>query len=263
MPNENSKDKNNYFSIKISEGLYKIKKYKYIFLILLFISILIFTSANNIGKNEDNIRIFYISICGTFAGALAAFLLTMIRESDTKKNKEIVSINFALFILARQFRTAIILQNTCNPHKEKNELIRAIELPAMRIHDTSDLIFPYGDLSFLLLEKETVGVLHQLGIAQDSFCQMLEVYNIRNVYYVETIQPIMEEKEITKSPFTLEEIEKLLGDVKTSIIISNTNEIYDFIETCIRVLDKTQVELIAAGKKVHPRVKFPKFSKME
>ncbi|MDN2675628.1 hypothetical protein [Janthinobacterium sp. SUN033] len=239
--------------------LSNIRKRKFLIFVVLFILTLTVFAAKNIGNNGENIRTFTISICGTFIGALSAFVLTIVREETTKKNNEISSLHYALFILGRQFNTLIILNKTCKQHKDKRELKRALELPANRLQDTSDLKFSYEDLSFLS-GVDTVKVLHQLGIAQDCFYQTVEAHRHRNEYYVETIQPIIKEKEIHKQKLSEEQVKDMLGEVESEIIISNTNDIYIFIENTMRVLSETQMELIEAGKKIYPGIKLPKFS---
>lgn len=181
------------------------------------------------------------------------------KRGNNKKNKEIASLHYALFILGRQYNTLIILNKSCKQHKDKSDLKRAMELPANRLQDTSDLKFPYEDLGFLS-KIDTVKVLHQLGVAQDCFYQTVEAYRHRNEFYVETIQPIIKEKEIYKLMLSEKQVMDMLGEVESQTIIRNTNDIYEFIENTMNVLNKTQMELIDAGKKIHPRIKLPKFS---
>ncbi|WP_158301128.1 hypothetical protein [Janthinobacterium sp. BJB426] len=259
MPNSNHKKNTKKISSTVLTAITNIKKRRYLTLIAITILILLIVAAKNIGDDANNSRIFYISICGTFIGALSAFVLTIIKEISTKKNKEISSLNYALFIMSRKLTIITTLKRECEIHKDKLEILRALELPAKRLPDTSDLKFPYADLSFLL-DGSTALAMNQLGIAQDCFNQTLETYRYRNVFLVETIQPIMKGEKFYKKKLTEEKIKEILGEINSEIICDSTADIYEFIEMTIKVLEKTQGDLIEAGKKIYPNAKFVKYS---
>lgn len=60
-----------------------------------------------------------------------------------------------------------------------------------------------------------------------------------------------------------EKIREILGEINSEMIVENTNEVYDLIDDSIQVLNKTQTDLINAGKEIYPNVKFPKYSMKE
>ncbi|PHV29512.1 hypothetical protein CSQ93_05450 [Janthinobacterium sp. BJB426] len=70
----------------------------------------------------------------------------------------------------------------------------------------------------------------------------------------------MKGEKFYKKKLTEEKIKEILGEINSEIICDSTADIYEFIEMTIKVLEKTQGDLIEAGKKIYPNAKFVKYS---
>jgi hypothetical protein len=199
-----------------------------------------------------------LALLGTFLGATLAFRLNQDKEDRKLEANRREAINRALFVLARQ-------ANAVHQLKTEYDLIgemipRAINLPAIKPPNYTDLIHSFVDLEFLL-EGDEPDLLFRLTIEQERFHQMIESIRIRNEFYVGEFQPKIAEFDLNGRVTSSEEVISLIGQRIFGGVINGTNVAYEQIQASSKSIPQMQTQLLALAKRKYPNHKFVTYEK--
>ncbi|MGA1839091.1 MAG: hypothetical protein ACMUIU_00560 [bacterium] len=142
------------------------------------------------------------TLLAAFLGAWFAYLLA----DNKEKRKEIAlrrqAINRAIFVLVRQYNAIKLIQQELDKYRDNPG--KAIELPASSINRYEDLVQNFSSLEFIL-DSESPNLLLELSIEQERFEQAIAAHRLRNKFYIEDLQPTLEEAGLTNRKTNLEE----------------------------------------------------------
>jgi hypothetical protein len=197
-----------------------------------------------------------LAMLGTFLGALFAFRLNENKEQAKLENEQKAALNRALLVLARQRNAAALISRLLAPYKSRIEL--AINFPAHFPPSYSELVHKFDDLSFLL-ETGHANMLMRLTIEQERFHQMLECLRVRNEFYVNEVQPAIEQLSLNGKSTTGDQIAASLGERVFGGAMNGAEQVYDHVENAVTSLATMHTDLFAVAKKIFPHDPFVMF----
>lgn len=190
---------------------------------------------------------------GAFLGAYFAFQLRKHEEKTAKIEKNKSSIDEALLILVRQANALQTIRQSLDKYKKPYE--RAFLLPAIKPPSYSDLKQNFQNLNFLIEHGEVQTILI-LSIEQERFEQAINAIEIRNIFYVQEVQPALSLHNLSKKNISLSELEKILGERLYHGSINGAQVMYQHIEqSSISTIEMIET-LRTAAKKIFPDSKF-------
>ncbi len=217
------------------------------------LAIVCFIYAGVIGAKE--IGTTCLAMVGTFVGALLAFRLNESRENTKLEKERRAALNYALFIIFRQYNAIGWLTKELGPFKSEFE--RAFICPAIRPSLYSDLVHNFEALGFLL-EVADPNLLMKISIEQEGFHQTIESLNERNNFYVHEIQPTIEKHELNGRPFTVQEFQSKLGELLYNGAITRATVLYENLASSLAGLTTLHEEIFTVAKKLYPHGRFTK-----
>jgi len=196
------------------------------------------------------------TLFAAFLGATFAFRLNDNKEKrkESLKNKE--SLNFAMFTLARQANAISTTKNGFSRFNSEFEL--AFNMPAYKNPEYKDLIQNFDDLAFIL-ESGDPQTLMDLTVEQERFEQAMSAISIRNEFYVNEFQPLLEKHKLNKRRVTAEEAEALLGERVFNACIQGATEMKGHVFESEISLLKMHKKLFEMAKELYPGHSFVKW----
>lgn len=188
----------------------------------------------------------------TFAGATLAFRLNVAREAEKEGDRRKQALNTALFILVQQDNA--IRQLLRDYNTRKNALERAFNLPANKPPEYTHLKVPIADLVFLL--ELNPQLLFELSIEQERFDQALEAVRIRNLFYVDEVQPAIERAGILGQPMRKDDVELALGQRVFGAAMHQAQTAFDHLNASKDSIPRVVGELRDAAKGLFPQAPF-------
>lgn len=194
---------------------------------------------------------------GAFLGAYFAFQLRKYEEKTGKTEKQKSSIDEALLILIRQANALQNIYNDLKKYKQPHE--RAFLLPAIKPPSYSDLKQNLQSLNFLIDHQEVQTILI-LSIEQERFEQAMHAIEIRNVFFVQEVQPVLSQHNLNDKQISLPELKELLGERLYHGSINSSSEMYQHIEKTSKTIIEMIEILRTAAKNIFPGSKFIGFA---
>lgn len=193
------------------------------------------------------------TLLGAYLGANFAFKMNENREKRNEHNKSRNALNFALFTLARQLNAMVVAKRGLTNFNTDFQL--AFNMPAYKAPEYQDLKHNFNNLSFLL-DTDTPHMLMELTIEQERFEQAMEAIKIRNEFYVEEFQPLVEKHKLDKTAISAEKAEELLGPRVFYACIQGATEMRDHINRFNESAPLLHQRLHNLAKSIYPGKKF-------
>lgn len=162
------------------------------------------------------------TLIAAFSGAWLAFHLANRDRVRQESERQVSSINKALFILMRQINVGELLGRDIDFYT--TDAMLAFSMPASKANEYADLRIDFDGLAFLLSTEYVQEILH-LSVEQERFEQMLESVKIRNDHYKDVVMPEMMAAGLTDRIATLKEYEDALSKKAYSGAIQGAKQI--------------------------------------
>jgi len=229
---------------------------QFIFIILLlgmmFILVLIFMNV----IDYKTVLPIFTSALGSFFGAGMAFYISDSKEKNDKIKKEIDGANKALFVIAAQIETFILMQKMTSSYidDKKNYDIAAMKLPAIQIPDYSDLKVDMADLYMFI--GDNPDILKKILAHQTAFSDFLKLCKNRAEFYDSAILPLVESNKLKGKNISFDELKEVFGEMKYEKNLSFTKNIYVRNGELLDSFNILFSEVRLAMKHKYPKEKF-------
>jgi hypothetical protein len=194
-------------------------------------------------------------LIGAFIGALSAFKLNENRENKKEYKEKNTALNKALFTLIRKINAVKSMRNTFSPYK--TDLDRAFSLPAAKPPSYNDLKFNFEELDFLLAEYPQL--LMNLSIEQERFEQTFSAIEVRNNFYVNEVQPALNDLNLNNRKIVVADFADALGERLFQGSLNGAQTMYSLIESTDKSLVEVHDEFSKIAREIFPGEKFVKW----
>jgi len=210
------------------------------------------------GKHLNIILSVYLpalaTLFATYLGAKYAFDLHSNKEKSENKNKNIISGNFTIFNIIRMINS-LINYKTQIIDPVRNKPSAFLEMRPTPHWDKNDISIKFEDLSFLL-GMDDVNLLGELSLAEEKYKKALDAINLRSTIHLQEAQPKIELKGIKEGgDYSMDHLEKLLGNRLFIILKRSTQEVIEHVEEAIAYLESTGNKLNQILESAYPQEK--------
>lgn len=160
----------------------------------------------------DSLANGFSTLMGALIGAMLAYIFQRKLQKTQEHKAALMAAHRLMFSLLQQINTIILIQRD-NVFGELHNPGRFISIPAMPHYDTKKNVLELPELDFLLGESKGRALLYDFYIAQETYIEALNQWNLRSSFHLETLQPALEASGIKNgSAVTSEEMRAVLGD---------------------------------------------------
>jgi hypothetical protein len=186
-----------------------------------------------------------LTLLGTFAGAMLAFLIQIALRRGEERKLEQLAAHRILFCLFQQLNTIVVFQKEwIAPRKESPVMF--IEIPAALELDASTNLFDFESFGFLLKSRGGRQIMFNLYLAQECYIETLGIINERSRIHRELLQPKLSEIGVGAGvEISLQELEKLLGPLIHGTMNNSTVQMISQLQHAFQKLIAAKVEFRA------------------
>lgn len=194
---------------------------------------------------------------GTFVGAFLAFRLQEYREELKDERARIASLNRALLVLGVQHNEIRGYLKLMAPYKSEIEM--AFNFPAIQPQEKLEISQKFDDLDFLLRSSDP-NLLFELIIEQGRFDQAIAAIRVRNIFYVQELQPVLAQKKLNNKLLSRMDLEKEVGEYLFGGAVNGANSMVSHVRDSNESLPALFDKLRKISKELYPSEKFLEFS---
>lgn len=193
------------------------------------------------GAASDPWEKAFLTLAGTFVGAMLAFLSQIELRKREDGKAELLAAHRILFCLFQQLNTIVLFQKEwVSPRKDSP--VQFIEIPAASEFDPSKNLFDFSSFGFLLKSGEGRQIMFDLYLAQESYVETLRGINERSKMHRDLLQPKLAEVAIGNGkPISFGELEKLLGPLVQGTMINATTQMLSQLQHSFEKLITTKL----------------------
>jgi hypothetical protein len=165
-----------------------------------------------------------LTLLGTFAGAMLAFLTQIFLRKREERKAEQLAAHRILFCLFQQMNAIVLFQRE-NITPALNSPAQFIEIPAALEFDISMNLFDFSSFGFLLKSGEGRQIMYDLHLAQECYISTLRTINERSRMHRDLLQPKLSEIGFDAgNSITLQELAKALGPLVHGTMVNSTTQ---------------------------------------
>ncbi|EHU5194287.1 hypothetical protein [Vibrio parahaemolyticus] len=166
----------------------------------------------------------FLASAGAVAALLTLFHVVYSRLED-KEEQEVNYFKYSLFILDRQAMFISKYEDRISWLQDADEVERALYLESLKFDDTLCNAINL-ERSLGLLSSPNVALLSELDRCQRDFKTLSHTVERRNKLYINDYQRRVQHHLIPGKTFSLDELEKIVGNALLPSLVEFTNEIY-------------------------------------
>lgn len=185
------------------------------------------------------------TLIGALVGAMLAYALQRKFQRSQDLKADLVSAHRLMFVLLHQINTIVLIQRDYVFPELKNSG-RFLSIPATPPFDTRKNVLELPELSFLLCSNMSREILYDFYMAQESYIEALNQWNLRSALHLERIQPALAASSIPMGTMvTDKDLQKAFGTHLFGSIVNST-------DNSIVSLKRSFERLIAVKQKTRP-----------
>jgi hypothetical protein len=187
------------------------------------------------------------SLVGALVGAMLAYFLQRRYQRLQEHKLNLIMGHRLMFVLLQQINTVILIQRDYI-YKHLQDRGRFTAIPATALFDLKKNVLDPSELSFLLEDKKARNLLYDFYIAQESYIEALNQWNLRSSFHLEKLQPALAASGLLNGGVVTDTVMRCaLGDQIYGTAISAT-------DNCIKALQLAFQKLVKAKLAIRPHL---------
>ena len=180
-----------------------------------------------------------VAVFGAFSGAFAAFQFQAYRENKERFQVKTDSLNRALFVLASQMNSLLLIKRDIEPWRGKESAF--IEMPAILGSDYEELKIDIMALQFLI--DHDANLLFELSICQQKFEAAIRIVGIRSSFHINQLQPALSDAEYNEKYPNLRNVAEAVGERIAVTAYKSTKDVFEMVDSTLEALQKEMENL--------------------
>lgn len=199
-------------------------------------------------------------LIGTFLGATLAFRLEQERESSRLEAARKEALDRALLVIAVQWNEIRGLLNSTAPYRD--EFSRAFLLPAFQPPEVFDHRQRIDELTFLL-RSPNPQISLTIALEQTRFDQCVYAVRLRNMFYVNEVQPVMALHFKQGQLVSSKEFKNAIGERLYEGAVNNSKRMIELLTASDESLQEAMHDLRDLALKLYPGHSFMKIEPIQ
>ncbi len=233
-------------------------------LVVLVVAMAIVTCALFGGVTPEDLLSWLIPVLGTYFGASYgasyAFKLQQGKDEASAERAKVDALNRALMVMCFQYNEVASIWAKMRIF-DVGELPRMLNFPAYRSPE-----FDYRqhvvDLAFLM-QSGNANLLLEISVEQGRFDACMVSMKIRSEYFVENVEPLIEQHGIRTKPLSEQLLFDAFGERVFLSLRNMTSSLFDHFRQSEASLIETIEKLHRAAKQCYPDEKFFKVERVD